>query len=408
MVSTDDVATAPHQTTGDAHDRAAGKTPQGWELNLPENRQAGSCNEQRAARVVMDRFHAVAIPSLTLTGRAPGVQHYAELVILPMLLAALLIGLFLPFVAAVLVALILALYAAETAGEGLIARVVPQTSTTSVLAAVPAQRQNVRTLILVAPLDTLRRGRVYPQIVAPLFSRLERAVFAAGLLAGGTPLLRAVAVTALPTWFFLLPAAVLLALLLLVADRSSSTDADPTSNAEPQISTLMQLATEVRAHPARWVDIWGFVAGAGSISGVTLAALLRENNLAPESTFIVNLQVSPTHTPTVALAEGPLWKRRAAPTLTRHVAGSGAYVLRERLTETTLSAMPLAQQYQAVTLGLPLSTSTSDAGAIDAATQRLRAFVDAIDHDILERQRVTRLAQRVDHRSKRLTNPPRM
>lgn len=370
------------------------------------HRPAGSVAEERAARRVMHAFHAHATPAITLPATVPVTPGYAELLSSLLLLLCILLGLFQPVLGALTLLLGIALYAAETAGEGLLARVVPRRPTTSVLAAIPAQRRELRRVVVVTALDSPTTGLLDKPPLATIGRFGPHALVVSGSVAATLFVWQALIASPPSDGWLIVPAAALGALLALYAEPSLvRKPPEPEEPATDALRAIVEFGARVRTHPTHWVDVWCFVAGGGNVSGEALRQFIRDNRLVPETTYFVNLMPHPSAL-SIAITEGPLWKRRSAPALVRVLVGVWGKRPRSRLARTTQAAVPIGMGYQAITVGLPLDSADHAPDETLDVTHLLLDTLTVIDNELVERNRVARLARPSSQRTGRVARPP--
>jgi hypothetical protein len=317
-----------------------------------------------------------------------------------------LLGAFVPVLGVFALMLTVALYAAEAAGEGWIARIVPSQSCNSILAAVPAHRRELRRVVVVAAMDSHGTGVLDRGPVAFIGRHVSRLIVLCGLVAVVLLAIQALASPPPPDSILIVPAIALLTLLALVAEptlRRSPAERDDAS--AELLRSIVELGATLRAQPARWVDVWCFVAGGGSVSGEALRQFIQDNQFSRETTYFINL-IPDADTVTFALAEGALWKRRSAPVLVRILAAASGTRPNSRLARNTQCAVAIGMGYQALTIGIPASHDVQDNLDGTDSTSLLAAAMSAIDHDLVERNRVARLARPAQSRPTRPIRPP--
>lgn len=401
-------ATVPPEATGDPDTDApevTGRAPEPEPWAMAEVvRLAGSRAEEHAARQLMAAFHRADIPAITLPSRIPTTHGYAELLAIPLALLAILTGMAVPWVGALALLLVVALYAAETAGEGLLVHIAPRRVGLSVLAAIPAQRRELRRLVVIAPLDTPPQWRWGGRTRATLRRLAPRLIVALALLACLLLILQFIAGAPSDDRWLVAPALGLLAILIVVGEPWP-----PASHAVPSESTrliepLLAFAAAVRAEPSHWVDVWCFAAAGGEVSGEAVRECIRDNALDVNTTFIINLARSDAPI-TFAQSEGPLWRRPSSPFMLRVLSRTSGTSPAKSLPVTTQAATAIARGYQAITLPVP-GSGLPARDAIGTTVATLRATLQAIDDELVERNRVAVLARPSSRRSSRPIRPP--
>lgn len=368
----------------------------------PVLRPAGSPAEALAARRLTHAFHTALMPATPLPARAPAIPHLAELVTAPLLLAALLIGVLQPILGFILVVLAFGLYAIELHGSGWIARFAPAVETVSVLAAMPAQHEDVRRVIVVTALDSPPQPSVLDRN-KHLSQPLPRICAGAALLGAAALVLDILFSSSFPMVLVVIAAAALVGMLVLVAlpvlRPAATTDESHASNV---LGALVEFGSQIRAQPARWVDVWCFAAGGGAVSGQTLRTLLQENALDPASTFVIN--ITEDGGASMAFSEGTLWQRRSAPTLIRIASKVTSAEPAQCGPDSALSATAAWLGYQVLTLNVRSDSANGADLTLSTLPEVLHQIVSTVDSELVQRHRVTRLARA---RTGRATQSPR-
>jgi hypothetical protein len=376
-------------------------------------RAPGSQQEQRAAEYVLASCRAAGVPAIAIPARAPIVSAWPELICLFGGLCAQLVTLLWGITGVVLGVVALAIYLSDILRHPRVLAMLPSRPSTTVLAIVPPRFSDLRRVVLTAGLDSPRVGLLSAGPLTALRNRLEVVVAVAlgvaALAAGVSQVVDRIR----EGFVLLVPAAALLALLALIAEREWRGAYSPgaITNAS-SVAALLAAAGRAWTNPAESVELWFLALAASEAGQAGMRQFLADNQFDADTTLFFNLESVGAGSLRYAISEGGLWPRRAAPALARLVAAAAetdpALSVRPlaRLWRDTPAGVASAAGYQALSVVgcddhgyIPYRDQLSDTpdkvdvSSVARASRLALRVVELLDAEMTEQQRRARLAR---------------